>query len=217
MGKKSKKKGGAASGTAASKASRKEKLQERRQHQLEELDNQQQQLIHQHSSRQRKYFVGDRVWFFKSRSRSFVGNPNTYRGIVKTVYEDGNALDIIPLQSKIDGNENSVRMVMGDVFPDFQNMTLRFKVGDLVMCYIGNLWLPHIITHLWPIEEIPFQGWKQPDDPQDKVPCYKCRSQKDGSQIFVEYDHDNCIRSYPQAFRFNVGDAVVFDAYMAEA
>ena len=160
MGKKSKKKGG-----ATNKAARREKLQERREQQLVEVDNNQSStdLV------PRQYFEGDRVWFLSEDVWGEGDNPNNYRGIVK--YVQSGKLDIIPLQSMIDGHNRSVTVPLdGDkVFPDFCDMTPRFDVGDRVLCYAQAGWIHAYITYQWPIMEIGNQGYPIPQKPDDIV------------------------------------------------
>ena len=156
MGKKSKKKGGGGNNT---KAARKERLQERREQQLQDLDQNEERLQEQreqqlqddldqneqnYSDYERPFFEGDRVWFCKKSIWGDGDNPNNYRGIVKEVHED--SLDIIPLQSKIDGNDVSVRTKLDsdEIFPDFCNLTLRFDVGDEVLCSAEG-WVPRTV------------------------------------------------------------------------
>ena len=205
MGKKSKKKGG-----ATNKAARKEKLQERREQQLEEVDNNQSSS----SAAPRQYFEGDRVWFVSGDVWGEGDNPNNYRGIVKCV--QGNKLDIIPLQSMIDGHNRSVTVPLnGDkVFPDFCDMTLRFDVGDRVLCYAQAGWAHARITYQWPIMEIKNQDRRFPNLPTDMVPRYKCdvglNANNPTQFCAAPEDDDYCIKEHPSSFRFDEGDNVIF-------
>jgi hypothetical protein len=222
MGKKSKKKGG-----AANKAARKEKLQERREQQLEQLDQYHSdggnnELVD--NRRDREYFVGDRVWFMGDESYCDMRNPNTYRGVVHAV--DGDFVEIKPLQSLIDGGNYTERIPTKTkppdkkyVFPDFCDMTLRFDIGDKVLCTSGadDRWIPASVSRFWPIDEIEKQGFPLPAAAGDQVPHYRC------DKLFVnEYpciaapnDHDNFIRRRPTSFRFKVGDSVTFNSMRA--
>lgn len=214
MGKKSKKKG------ATNKAARKEKLQERREQQLEEVDN------NQGSSTDlapREYYEGDRVWFL-SKDNFYGANPYTYRGIVKHVKDD--SLVIIPLQSKIDGHNQSVTALLNSkhsyVFPDFCDMTLRFDLGDRVLCSQSEGWTPKEVHYLWPIGEIPAQGYPIPQKPDDVVQRYKCgdhgielNDNNHSRFCAAPYDDDDAIMKHPSTFRFEVGDNVIFSAYEA--
>jgi len=205
MGKKSKKKGG-----ATNKAARKEKLQERREQQLEEVDNNQGST----ALVPRQYFEGDRVWFVSGDVWGEGDNPNNYRGIVKCVL-DGK-LDIIPLQSMIDGHNRSVTVPLnGDkVFPDFCDMTLRFDVGDRVLCYAQEGWTHAIIIYQWPILEIKNQGCRLPISPTDMVPRYKCDVGFVGNNptqfCAAPEDEDYYIKKDQTSFRFDEGDNVIF-------
>mmetsp|Transcript_3529 Transcript_3529/g.9005 ORF Transcript_3529/g.9005 Transcript_3529/m.9005 type:complete len:583 (+) Transcript_3529:108-1856(+) len=207
MGKKSKKKGG-----KADKAARRERLQERREQQLEEVDHDNNQGSNTDIV-PRQYFKGDRVWFYPNEDMWGEGdNPNNYRGIVKSV-QDG-SLDIIPLQSKIDGHSLSVRISLdGDsVFPDFCDMTLRFDMEDRVLCSYDVGWVPRRIKYLWPIGEIKIQGHRIPRSPNDSVPRYKCweYDAHAGDSVAAPHDDDNCIKKHPSSFRFDAGDRVIF-------
>jgi len=209
MGKKSKKKGG-----ATNKAARKEKLQERREQQLEEVDNNQGST----ALVPRQYFEGDRVWFYHEEGmRMELGDShtNTYRGIVKHVQDD--SLVIIPFQSKIDRQQDNTPMSISvdDTFPDFCDMTLRFDVGDRVLCYADAGWVPKIVQTLWPISEIKMQQRPIPRAPNDIVPCYKCWVDENDNAVAAPHDADYCIKEHPSSFRFDEGDNVIFNAYRA--
>lgn len=208
MGKKSKKK---ASTRGNGGGSRKERLQERREQQLN-LRDPDGDHRHDGSRREREYFVGDRVWFQETSSWGDGLNPNTYRGIVSGAR--GDLLDVIPLQSKIDGRDDSVRVPAKDVFPDFCNLTLRFDIGDRVLCNSGRAidrgWQPKTVTCLWPIAEIEIQGQPAPRGPNDVVPRYK------GGDLCAPCDNDYCIMRHPTSFRFGIGDRVVFDQKAAQ-
>jgi hypothetical protein len=218
MGKKSKKKGG---GGAASKAARKEKLQERREQQLEQLDqysdddggdnNNNEELQPSRLRRERENFVGDRVWFVGDHMRH--NNPNSYRGIVQSV--DGDFVVIKPLQSFIDGSEFTERISTKiEIFPDFCDMTLRFDVGDKVMCSDkGRGWIPATVDELWAISELMFL----PSSAGDAVPHYLCSKEVDDEEnnCIAPKDDDGYIKIRPTSFRFKVGDFVVFNPAMA--
>ena len=214
MGKKSKKKGG-----ATNKAARKEKLQERREQQLEEVDNN----LSSTALVPRQYFEGDRVWFYPSKKDWSWENtsPNTYRGIVKHV-NDGK-LDIIPFQSKIDGIDYNVTISVDDAFPDFCDMTLRFDVGDRVLCGTPNRgWVAREVRYLWPIAETFHNYPTSPQKPDDIVDRYKCgeygiKLNDNNQPLFCSApcDEDYCIMKHPSSFRFEVGDNVIFSALEA--
>ena len=209
MGKKSKKKGG-----AANKAARKEKLQERREQQLEQLDqyysDDDGNIAVVDNRRDREYFVGDRVWF--KGERYDVDNPSTYRGIVQKI--DGDFVEIKPLQALIDGAHYTERIPTktkppDDVylFPDFCDMTLRFDIGDKVVCN-GECWIPASVGSLWPIEKIEEQGLPLPADAEYKVPHYRCDKlfEDDYPCVAAPNDDDDTIRRRPTSFRLKVGD-----------
>jgi len=210
MGKKSKKKG-----VVVTKAARKEKLQERREQQLEQLDQYSDDSGNNEIveiRRDREYFVGDRVWFKGDPSHCVGSNPNTYRGIVHAV--DGDFVEIKSLQSLIDGVHYTQRISTKTkppdmyVFPDFCDMTLRFDVGDKVVCNLCDDWIPATVDYLWPIFEIEEQGLPLPAAAGDLVPRYKCKKLfYDGYQaVAAPDDVDNAIQIRPTSFRFKVGD-----------
>eukprot|EP00984_Skeletonema_dohrnii_P002526 scaffold876_cov92-Skeletonema_dohrnii-CCMP3373.AAC.1 len=217
MGKKSKKKGG-----AANKAARKEKLQERREQQLDQLDQNSDdggntELVD--NRRDREYFVGDRVWF----KNDFCDgeNPNTYRGIVYSVNRD--FLKIKPLQALIDGGDYTeiipTKTKPPDktyVFPDFCDMTLRFDIGDKVICKADD-WIPATVSYRWPIFELEEQNFPLPSAAVDLVPHYKCNKLFDDGypSVAAPYDNNDCIQSRPSTFRFKVGDSVTINSMKA--
>jgi len=219
MGKKSKKKGG-----AANKAARKEKLQERREQQLEQLDQNSDdgdnnELVD--NRRDREYFVGDRVWFKGDLSYCDGKNPNTYRGIVHAV--DRDFVEIKPLQALIDGDDYTQRIPTKIkpsqkmyVFPDFCDMTLRFDIGDNVICNVDD-WVPASVSYLWPIEENDFLQGFLPATASDVVPHYECNMLFGGDypSVTAPHDDDDYIQRKPTSFRFKVGDNVTFNSMKA--
>ncbi len=216
MGKKSKKKGGG----AANKAARKEKLQERREQQLEQLDQYSDdsgnnEIVQRR--RHREYFVGDRVWFRRQDWPCDINNPNTYRGIVRAVDED-KMLTIAPLQGFIDGDGHQIQIHSKAnsedhfVCPDFWDMTLRFDIGDKVICRTNN-WEPAIVAALWPIFHI--AEFDRPMSARDDVPQYKCDAILESGFITPPNDGDDFVQKRPSSFRFNVGDNVTFNSYNA--
>eukprot|EP00984_Skeletonema_dohrnii_P030927 scaffold22810_cov103-Skeletonema_dohrnii-CCMP3373.AAC.1 len=219
MGKKSKKKGG-----AANKAARKEKLQERREQQLDQLDQNSDdggnnELLD--NRRDREYFVGDRVWFKGDLSYCDGKNPNTYRGIVHAV--DGDFVEITPLQALIDGDDYTQRIPTKIkpsqkmyVFPDFCDMTLRFDIGDNVICNVDD-WVPASVSYLWPIEENDFLQGFLPATASDVVPHYECKMLFGGDYptVTAPHDDDDYIQLKPTSFRFKVGDRVTFNSMKA--
>eukprot|EP00986_Skeletonema_menzelii_P017188 scaffold18116_cov126-Skeletonema_menzelii.AAC.1 len=216
MGKKSKKKG-----------ARKEKLQERREQQLEQLDRYDSdggsnEVVD--NRRDREYFVGDRVWFKGDRAYYDENNPNSYRGLVHAV--DGDFVEIKPLQALIDGIHYTERIPTKTkppdkfyVFPDFCDMTLRFDVGDKVICKVCDCLIPASVCTFWPIGEFEVKGIPLPAAAVDRVPHYKCEKLlKDGYGppcVPALKDCDSFIRRKPASFRFEVGDTVTFNSMRA--
>ena len=226
MGKKSKKKGGG----AASKAARKEKLQERREQQLEQLDQNpddggggNNELVKKRRP-DREYFVGDRVWFKGDPAHYDKNNPNTYRGIVQKV--DENFVEITPLQTLIDGADYTERIYFytectpqdeSYVFPDFCDMTLRFDIGEKVICSADG-WIPASVCKLWPIDLIRNHSLTLPAAAADEVPHYYCDQVLSDNHPFLSApsDFDSTIQKRPTSFRFKVGDNVTFNSLKAE-
>jgi len=138
MGKKSRRAKG-----AAADVSRKERLQERRErllhpaHPDQPYENDIEDDSDERGNNARRYFQGDRVWFY-SEGNSDGNNPNTYRGVVSECIDT--LVGIISLQSKMDGTDEVWSVDIQDVFPDFCDVTLRFNVGDRVLCHYENGW-----------------------------------------------------------------------------
>lgn len=159
-------------------------------------------------------FIGDRIWF--GNGKSDVENPLTYRGIVHNVGRT--KLGIIPLQSKIDGTNRVWHVDTENVFLDFCDLTLRFNVGDPVLC-CSNYWIARAVAYQWPIYEIEYSGRRSFSDirgPSDLVPHYKCVS-KSGQYVAAPGDDDSCIMAHPTSFRFAVGEHVTFNLRLAFA
>ena len=218
MGKKSKKKGKAGDNT---KASRKERLQERREQQLDALDRDSDEDYDDDEANenetppplQREYFVGDRVWFVKNANWDGC-NPNSYRGIVQCVH--ANSVDILSLQSMIDGDSTTlINIPLGDyVYPDFCDLTLRFNVGERVLCKCDVGWLPMNVAYLWPIGEVNVP----PQTANDVVPRYKCNDPTSRHQpVAVPEDNDRCIMKHPTIYTCELDDRVIFNARLAKA
>ena len=202
MGKKSRsKKGGGQS--AANKLVRKERLKQRREQQLESAEPA------PDDDYERPYFVGDRVWIIERESFGEGDNPLTYRGIVKVVNEE--TLDVTPLQWKFDGRDDrTVRVWKQKAFPDFADLTLRFDVGDRVVCR-AETWIPQIVDFQWPVGEIEPQGIDNPMEPKGYLPRYKC------GPLAVQHDEDFMIREHPLRFRLKTGQRAVFNTTKAAA
>lgn len=134
---------------------------------------------------------------------------------------DADSLYILSLQSMIDGDYTDfVEYPLDDdrVFPDFCDLTLRFGVGDQVLCKTNNGWEARNVAYLWPIREIKKQEHLdvEPQYPGHYVvPCYKCEDKT--SAIAAPFDLDRCIIKHQSSFRFGVGDSVIFSAGLAMA
>lgn len=214
MGKKSRKPKG-----AAGAASRKEQLQERRERTLEVAANPElydDEYDDEEETKDRPYLPGDRVWFGSRKSDG--NNPLTYRGIVESTgytlaASVGNPkVVIVPLQKKIDGIDEKWAIDAVDVFPDLSDLTLRFDVGEHVLCYYQDRWVPRTVTNQWPIYVLEeSNSFASIRGPHDVVPQYKCGT------VAVPFDNDSCIMKHPASFRFAIGDAVIFNSELAFA
>ena len=204
MGKKSRsKKGG---GQSATGLTRKEKLRQRREQQLESAEP----VTTADGDYERPYFVGDRVWFIERESFGEGDNPLTYRGIVRAVNEE--TLDVTPLQWKFDGaDDRTVRVLKQKAFPDFADLTLRFDVGDRVVCRSDRSWDPYNVDFQWPVGEIEPQGIDNPMDPKGYLPKYKC------GPLAVQHDRDFMIREHPLTFCLKIGQRAIINTTKARA
>ena len=217
MGKKSKKKGKAGD----TKASRKERLQERREQQLDALDRDSDEDYDDDEANEneppaplhREYFVGDRVWFVV-KDYWDACNSNSYRGIVKCVHLS--SVDILSMQSMIDGDSTTLINVPlddYDLYPDFCDLTLRFNVGERVICKCDTGWLPMTVAYLWPIGEIN----DPPQTTNDVVPRYKCRDPRNRHEfVAAPEDNDRYIMKHPSIYRCELYDRVIFNARLAK-
>ena len=165
----------------------------------------------------RPYFVGDRVWFFDNRSDG--ENPHTYRGVVLEVLDaDRGILGIQSFQNLISEKREIWRIRIENIFPDFCDLTLRFNLGDQVLCNVGS-WVPKVVAHHWPIYEIEESmggSFSNVRGPRDIVPHYKCGpvAQK-GGYVAAPSDDDDNIRVHPTTFRFSVGENVTLNLELA--
>ncbi|KAL9187499.1 hypothetical protein ACHAXT_001602 [Thalassiosira profunda] len=102
-----------------------------------------------------------------------------------------------------------------DVFPDFCDLTLRFDIGDEVLCfsYAHDGWVEATVSSLWPTAgDVRSMARYLPSNQSERVPCYGCN----GGSIIVEHDEDWQIRKRPSSFRLQVGDDVVFDVAVSK-
>lgn len=200
MGKKSKKKGG------TDKAARKEKLRERREQRV--LETEDEFLTPQEEAggwrehfpddgdddvydddndeddlHERKYFEGDRVWFW-CRKTSKKDDPNTYRGIVA---EPGEGLDemlVTPLHAILVDEDHFITVRKETVSPDFWDFTLRFDVGDRVICGGGGGHPERaaVVTGLFPYM------MPRPQTPGENIPLYNLRFDDNGKEgVFPDF------------------------------
>eukprot|EP00985_Skeletonema_marinoi_P006234 scaffold2699_cov140-Skeletonema_marinoi.AAC.8 len=102
------------------------------------------------------------------------------------------------------------------VFPDFCDMTLRFDIGDNVICNVDD-WVPASVSYLWPIEENDFLQGFLPATASDVVPHYECKMLfgDDYQSVTAPHDDDDYIQRKPTSFRFKVGDSVTFNSMKA--
>lgn len=211
MGKKSRKKATQQQGSKKSATSHRERLQERRGRQ-QETRLQAEQDAYEYI---RPYFVGDRVFFYERLGHCRLehgaeNTSNTYRGIVQKVH-DGH-LDILPIHWKEHGSADTLPTPISSVFPDFKDMTLRFKIGDRVVCSSGGGWKTATVKCLWAIDEVR----EFPKRASDLVPHYKCdRDDPTGRWpcLAAPFDNDKCIMRMPDKVRFAVGEKIIFDLY----
>ena len=140
-------------------------------------------------------------------------NPNSYRGIVKAVLPD-NFLEVTSLHDSVVGNGSAtIRIPCNKVFPDFQDFTTQYDVGDLVITH-GCTGRIHM---LWPIQRHGLRAGYPDDASLDvQVPRYSLlldplRHDQTRPRLVADYGQD--IKRRPSSFRFKVGDAVnIYDS-----
>jgi len=169
------------------------------------------------------FLEGDRVWFWDAET-SNDDDPNTYRGIVKTITlnphdELNNKFEILPLAAEAETMDRRIVRLQRQVVADKGDWTLRFGVGDKVVCDSGDAHVLCTVCQLYPPDFI-----KRPDCQGEfpvQVPAYKCKKITPDNSVYgylmAPYDDDDAISKHPQSFRFSVGDRVVFAANKALA
>jgi hypothetical protein len=74
--------------------------------------------------------------------------------------------------------------------------TLRFRLGDQVVCRTGGIWKAAIVEVLWP----------------NTLACYRCRETISSGYADILTDSDTYIMKHPMSFRFSRGDEVIFSS-----
>ena len=213
MGKKSRKKG---AGKAANK-SKKSNSRSNQQGQGGERQDQRDrnQTPDYYNRDQREYSIGDRVWMIRNASHE---NANTVRGIIVDIFDD--YVQVNTLQQFLDGEEdegvlNSPKSLK---FPDFQDFTLRFDVGERIVFRLisgsHDLWCTGNVMELWPIRYFCSSREYPCDASYDRqVPRYCLKvdfhhSGMGGQWFMTSIDDDTALKLRPSSFRFKVGDEV---------
>lgn len=212
-----------------SKSKRKERRKEFRQRKtldsntvnLEQVDEEAHGHQYQHRDLayeyDRPYFVNDRVWFYCDKT-SVGADPHTFRGVVRDVARvSSGVLGVISLQSLINKSDVVWYISLDNVFPDFCDMTLRFNVGDHVLCKYKT-WVPKLVEYHWPIFEVRDslkRSFSSIRSPRDLVPHYKCGPASQRCFVASPSDNDAQIRKHPTIFRFSVGDFVSLNHKLA--
>ena len=97
--------------------------------------------------------------------------------------------------------------------------TLRFEVGDKVLCCTSYGWVPAIVTYQWPVHRLPKHRRVHPKHRDDDMVFYECKSlaaeddddddDDEELPLFVPRDSDDCIMKDPPTFRFTIGTKVI--------
>ena len=119
------------------------------------------------------------------------------------------------------GNNSPIWKVPTDkIITNWWGWTLRFEVGDKVLCSTSKGWVPAIVTYQWPIHRLPMHRRVYPKHRDDKMVFYECKrltasssssSYDDDNKnpLFVPRDIDGAIMKDPPTFRFTIGTKVV--------
>lgn len=162
----------------------------------------------------RPFLEGDRVWFW-SRQNSNHDDHGTYRWIVEDVEEPD--IFLVSTNRKL-----RLEAPIARVVPDRGLWTLRFAIGDLVLCRC-DCWLPCRIVKLFPPDYLEDPNHPYRPDDSKRVPAYKCKVLRSDLMtdpddfIMAPFDDDETIRRHPQTFRFSVGDEIQFNTFHAIA
>lgn len=137
--------------------------------------------------------VGNRVFYMGA-------DRKTKRAIVKEA-QPSRCL-VLPVV-KEDVPESYIALPKDSVTKDNKEWTLRFQVGDKVLCSsTGHV--PATVIDLWPL-----------DVSDDVVPCYRCQRHDLDNELGFKclaalWDNNTCIMKRPQSFRLSVGEEVTF-------
>mmetsp|Transcript_14447 Transcript_14447/g.40206 ORF Transcript_14447/g.40206 Transcript_14447/m.40206 type:complete len:2450 (-) Transcript_14447:2893-10242(-) len=160
---------------------------------------------------------GDRVWIVSAtktecENENGVDDPGLRRGVVKKLGDDGIA-EVQTLASVRNGDQCIRKIPLVDLTRDFGNLTLRFQVGDQVICFSSNGALPGVVTYLWPVWEHKKHG------ELIYVPCYEVmiHPSKAGQIVREPFaaasfsENEDTIMKRPEVFRFSRGNQVLID------
>lgn len=173
-----------------------------------------------------QFFVGDWVWY-RDKLLDTMEGPCYHRGIVvqsderrwkRETCNDPPRVTVVPWDADPNDPQKYVKMHVRpppdktpdrwDVLLDKWPLTLRFKVGDQVLCSALGGWAPATVQHIYNI-------WT------DAGCVYLCAKEiyiagPDAEEfIVVPQDDDDCIIERPQSFRFAKGDRVLFSSTLA--
>jgi hypothetical protein len=152
-------------------------------------------------------YIGDRVFYQADIERN-LWKRAVVKDAISVKFEQG--YSILPLEKK-DCPENLLSVPARIVIKDQNEWTLRFEIGDRVLCR-SERWQPAVISDFWPIDA-------RHDGIIPKYRCLKDDHDEDGDDspcLAVPWDNDDYIVRYPQTFRFSVGDDVLVNSQKVE-
>jgi len=199
----------------------KESLKERRERQLEIVDD----AAHFGSTAGDEsdkwltgFWPGDWVWFRPSEAATVSYSRGIVVSVEKPSPQNLKHWKVVPV-TEDPSDETKHDRVSSFALRPYESMfvadkwprTLRFEVGDRVLCKYGAGWAPATINDLYPINLFR-------DDA--KIIVYRCRHEgrlprDDGSLLAVPFDEDTNIMKRVDSLRFSLDDAVIFATSLA--
>jgi hypothetical protein len=199
MGKKSRRK-------KENKKARAERLQERRERVQETVDRGDVDFVAEDPAHSSTIFPGDRVWCF--------GPQRQCRAVVKRESKPG-CYKVLPVDAPepAKGEEDAAFLTVrrGDLVKDTLPWTLRFNVGDKVVCFTKDGWLLAEVSEHFPIQQYLV-------DELENMPCYKCKIHGEDTWVTVPYDTDEYVvkRVSGTTARFFENDEVMVSTALVE-
>lgn len=150
--------------------------------------------------------VGQRVFFpqnLDSRSDTL-----WRRAIVKYVHSSGETCSLLPVESEDHPDNWWEDVPTSSVLEDQGEWTLKFRVGEGVLCRASEGWIPARVSGLWPLK-MRYHENQFGDMIVPQRPSYQCLTYRNDNATIAVPEGILAIREDPQSFRFSIGEEVM--------